>query len=96
MLSTNKSFIVSRAQSSWKSTLGKILATIPHDPENRLREHLRKQGDLSHIVTEALDSYLDRTEKKGKKRTRWCSIHFWALEQVQNSFMRSFDLSRTL
>jgi len=47
--------------------LGKILATIPDELENRLREHLRKQGDLSRIVTEALTSYLDRIEKKVKK-----------------------------
>jgi predicted small metal-binding protein len=47
--------------------LGKILATVPDELENRLREHLRKQGDLSRIVTEALESYLDRIEKKTKK-----------------------------
>jgi hypothetical protein len=47
--------------------LGKILATLPDDFENRLRAHLRKQGDLSRIMTEALQSYLDRIEKKTKK-----------------------------
>jgi hypothetical protein len=47
--------------------LGKILASIPDEVENRLREHPRKQGDLSCIVTEALESYLDRIEKKAKK-----------------------------
>jgi hypothetical protein len=47
--------------------LGKILATLPDDLENRLREHLRKQGDLSRIITAALESYLDRIEKKAKK-----------------------------
>jgi hypothetical protein len=47
--------------------LGKILATLPDELENRLREHLRKQGDLSRIVTEALTDYLDRIEKKPKK-----------------------------
>lgn len=47
--------------------MGKILATLPDELENRLREHLRKQGDLSRIVTEALESYLDRVEKKAKK-----------------------------
>ena len=47
--------------------MGKILATLPDDLENRLREHLRKQGDLSRIITEALESYLDRIEKKVKK-----------------------------
>ncbi|MGB9024292.1 MAG: hypothetical protein WCC94_12785 [Candidatus Bathyarchaeia archaeon] len=47
--------------------MGKILATLPDELENRLREHLRKQGDLSRIVDEALESYLDRIEKKVKK-----------------------------
>jgi hypothetical protein len=27
------------------------------EPENRLREHLRKQGHLSRIVTEGLTTY---------------------------------------
>jgi hypothetical protein len=67
ILSANKSFIPSRSQCSWKSRLGKILATLPDELENRLREHLRKQGDLSRIVTEALESYLERIEKKAKK-----------------------------
>jgi hypothetical protein len=43
--------------------LGKILATLPDELENHLREHLGKQGDLSRIVTEALATYLDRIEK---------------------------------
>ena len=47
--------------------MGKILATLPDELENRLREHLRKQGDLSRIVTEALESYLDKIEKKPRK-----------------------------
>ena len=47
--------------------MGKILATLPDELENRLREQLRRQGDLSRIVTEALTSYLDRIEKKTKK-----------------------------
>jgi len=47
--------------------LGKIMVSISDDLENRLREHLRKQGDLSRIVTEALTAYLDRIEKKPKK-----------------------------
>jgi len=47
--------------------LGKILATLPDELENRVREHLRKQGDLSRVVTEALESHLDRIEKKVKK-----------------------------
>jgi hypothetical protein len=47
--------------------LGKIMVSISDALENRLREHLRKQGDLSRIVTEALESYLDRIEKKVKK-----------------------------
>jgi hypothetical protein len=49
------------------SQMGKILATLPDELENRLREHLRKQGDLSCIVSEALESYLDKIEKKAKK-----------------------------
>jgi hypothetical protein len=49
------------------SQLGKILATLPDELENRLREHLRKQGDLSRIVGDALESRLDRIEKKSKK-----------------------------
>jgi hypothetical protein len=49
------------------SQLGKILATLPDKLENRLREHLRKQGDLSRIVGEALGSCLDRIEKKAKE-----------------------------
>jgi len=47
--------------------LGKILATLPDELENRLREHLRKQGDLSRIVTDALENRLDKIEKKTKK-----------------------------
>ena len=47
--------------------MGKILATLPDRLENRLREHLRKQGYLSRIVGEALGSCLDRIEKKTKK-----------------------------
>jgi hypothetical protein len=47
--------------------LGEILATLPDDLENRLREHLRKQGDLSRIVTDALQDYLNRIEKKTRK-----------------------------
>ncbi len=47
--------------------MGKIMVSISDELENRLREHLRKQGDLSRIVTEALESYLDRIEKKVKK-----------------------------
>ena len=50
------------------SQLGKILATLPDELENRFREHLRKQSDLSRIVSEALESYLDRIGKKAKKR----------------------------
>jgi uncharacterized protein YdeI (YjbR/CyaY-like superfamily) len=49
--------------------LGKILATLPDELENRFREHLRKQSDLSRIVSEALESYLDRIGKKAKKRS---------------------------
>jgi len=30
-------------------------------------EHLRTQRDLSRIVSEALESYLDRIEKKARK-----------------------------
>lgn len=47
--------------------MGKILATLPDELENRLREHLRKQGDSSRTVGEALESCLDRIEKKAKK-----------------------------
>lgn len=47
--------------------MGKIMVSISDDLENRLREHLRKQGDLSRIVTEALTAHLDRIEKKPKK-----------------------------
>ncbi len=47
--------------------MGRILVSISDELENRLREHLRKQGDLSRIVSEALISYLDRLEKKAKK-----------------------------
>ena len=47
--------------------MGKIMVSISDELENRLREHLRKQGDLSRIVTEALESYLDKIEKKVKK-----------------------------
>jgi hypothetical protein len=47
--------------------LGKIMVTLSDELENRLREHLRRQGDLSRIVIEALESYLDRIEKKVKK-----------------------------
>ena len=47
--------------------MGKIMVTLSDELENRLREHLRRQGDLSRIVTEALESYLDRIEKKVKK-----------------------------
>jgi hypothetical protein len=47
--------------------LGQIMVSIPEDLENPLREHLLKQGDLSLIVTEALESHLDRIEKKVKK-----------------------------
>lgn len=47
--------------------MGKILATLPDELENRLREHLRKQGDLSRIVTDALENRLDKIEKKTKK-----------------------------
>ena len=47
--------------------MGKIMVTLADELENRLREHLRKQGDLSRIVTEALESYLDKIEKKVKK-----------------------------
>jgi hypothetical protein len=48
--------------------LGKILATVPDELENRLRKHLRKQDGLSRIVTEVFKSYLDRIEKKEKKQ----------------------------
>ena len=61
-----KGFIPSRLN-DLGSQLGKILATLPDELENRLRQHLRRQGDLSRIVTEALESYLDRIEKKVKK-----------------------------
>ncbi|WP_455284299.1 hypothetical protein [[Eubacterium] cellulosolvens] len=47
--------------------MGKVMVTLSDELENRLREHLRKQGDSSRIVTEALDSYLDRIERKVKK-----------------------------
>ncbi|WP_455363266.1 hypothetical protein [[Eubacterium] cellulosolvens] len=47
--------------------MGKIMVSISDNLENRLRQHLRKQGDLSRIVTEALESHLDRIEKKVKK-----------------------------
>jgi len=62
----------SSRHSSWGTkpsthTMGKIMVTLSDELENRLREHLRKQGDLSRIVTEALESYLDRIEKKPKK-----------------------------
>jgi len=67
ILSANKSFIPNRPQCAWKSVLGKILATLPDELENRLREHLRKQGDLSRIVTDALENRLDKIEKKTKK-----------------------------
>ena len=43
------------------------MVSISDELENRLREHLRKQGDLSRIVTGALESYVDRIEKKVKK-----------------------------
>jgi hypothetical protein len=58
------------------STMGRIMVTLSDDLENRLREHLRKQGDLSRIVTEALESYLDRIEKKVKK---WDSVNWSAM-----------------
>jgi len=48
--------------------LGKILATLPDELENRPREHLRKQGDLSRIEGEALESCLDKIGKKVKNR----------------------------
>ena len=47
--------------------MAKILATLADERENCLREHLGKHGDLSRIVTKALESYLDRIEKKPKK-----------------------------
>ena len=47
--------------------MGKIMVSISDELENRLREHLRKQGDLSRIVSEALESYLERIEKIVKK-----------------------------
>jgi len=43
------------------------MVSISDELENRLREHLRKQGDLSRIVSEALESYLERIEKIVKK-----------------------------
>jgi hypothetical protein len=49
------------------SAMGKIILSLSDELENRLREHLRKQDDLSRIGTEALESYLDRIEKKVKK-----------------------------
>ena len=47
-------------------SLGKIMVSISDELENRLREHLRKHGDSSRIVTEALETCLDRIEKKVK------------------------------
>ena len=47
--------------------MGKILTTLPDVLENPLREHLRKQGDLFRIETGALESHLDRIDKKVKK-----------------------------
>lgn len=45
-----------------------MMVTFSEGLENRLRGHLKKQGDLSRIVTEALTDYLDRIEKKAKKQ----------------------------
>ena len=65
-----KAFIPS-VQSDVGSQLGKILATLPDDLENRPREHLRKQGDLSRIVTEALESiHAQRDPDRGNMRVR--------------------------
>jgi hypothetical protein len=43
------------------------MVILSDELENRLREHLRRHGDLSRILSEALESYLDWIEKKPRK-----------------------------
>jgi hypothetical protein len=50
---------------SLRTRMGKIMVTLSDELENR--EHLRKQGDLPRIITEALTDYLDGIEKRSRK-----------------------------
>jgi len=38
----------------------KIIASIPVELEERLREYTHRRGDLSKIVTEALEAWLKK------------------------------------
>ncbi len=44
--------------------LGLIQALIPDDLEDRIREHIHRKGDLSKIIREALELWLN---EKGKQ-----------------------------
>ena len=43
--------------------MGKLTFLIPDTLENRVREHIRKKGDLSQIGIEALTQWLKEKEK---------------------------------
>ena len=44
--------------------MGKIMVVLSDPLENRLREHIRKRGDLSRIVEEALVRYLNEEAQR--------------------------------
>ena len=46
--------------------MGRIIVVLTDKTENRLRKQLRKRGDLSRIVEEALMKHIDELEKEGE------------------------------
>ena len=45
----------------------KLIVSVPDDIENRLRPFTRRRGDLSRLVTQALDRYVTELEKQRLK-----------------------------
>lgn len=44
--------------------MGKITFVLRDNIEERLRDLIRKRGDLSRIIEQALEEWLDRREEK--------------------------------
>jgi len=47
--------------------LGLLQAMVPDDLEARIREHVHRKGDLSRIVREALEMWLEQKRKENKE-----------------------------
>lgn len=43
--------------------MGKVTAIVSDDVENRLRDFVRGKGDISRIVEEALEAWLNKQKR---------------------------------